>query len=96
MKSIPLPDRWIIFGLLLALNLSAAGYPLDRSELDDYIQAALAEFRVPGLALAVVKDDAVVLAKGYGIREREVKGMSLDQASLLDVDFSELRIVKCE
>src|SRR5262249_29043606 len=27
------------------------------------------EFEVPGLALAIVKDDAVVVAKGYGVRK---------------------------
>ena len=29
----------------------------------------MTSFDVPGLALAVVKDDAVVVAKGYGVRK---------------------------
>jgi CubicO group peptidase (beta-lactamase class C family) len=37
--------------------------------LDGYIGAALRDWEVPGLAIAVVKDDAVVLAKGYGVRK---------------------------
>ena len=38
-------------------------------ELDAYVQSVQKEFEVPGLALAVVKDGKVVLAKGYGIRK---------------------------
>jgi CubicO group peptidase (beta-lactamase class C family) len=36
---------------------------------DEYVTAALRDWEVPGLAIAVVKDDAVVLAKGYGVRK---------------------------
>jgi CubicO group peptidase (beta-lactamase class C family) len=37
-------------------------------EFDYYVQVALSDWRVPGLAIAIVKNDAVVLAKGYGVR----------------------------
>ncbi len=37
--------------------------------LDRYIEQAMDDWDVPGLALAVVKDDRVVLTKGYGVRE---------------------------
>lgn len=37
--------------------------------LDGYVQRVLKDWQVPGLALAVVKDDSVVLARGYGVRE---------------------------
>ncbi len=37
--------------------------------LDGEIQRIMAEWRVPGLAVAVVKDGRVVIAKGYGVRE---------------------------
>ncbi len=40
------------------------------SGLDAYIRKAMAEWQVPGLAIAVVKDDAVVFLKGYGVREK--------------------------
>lgn len=46
--------------------------PADRAarvrELDASIAAAAAEWEVPGLAVAVVKDGEVVLARGYGVR----------------------------
>jgi len=37
-------------------------------DLDAYIARAMREWEVPGLALAIVKDDTVVLAKGYGVK----------------------------
>lgn len=37
--------------------------------LDEYIEQARRAWRAPGLAIAVVKDDAVVFARGYGVRE---------------------------
>src|SRR5262249_52337670 len=46
--------------------------PRDRdrfSGLDAYIRAAMEKWEVPGLAIAVVKDDEVVLARGYGVCE---------------------------
>jgi CubicO group peptidase (beta-lactamase class C family) len=38
-------------------------------ELDDYAAKAGADWKVPGFAIAIVKDDKVVFAKGYGVRE---------------------------
>lgn len=39
------------------------------AELDAYVAKAARDWRIPGLAVAVVKDDSVVFAKGYGVRE---------------------------
>jgi CubicO group peptidase (beta-lactamase class C family) len=39
--------------------------------LDDFINQALKDWKVPGLALAVVQDGKVVLLKGYGYRDLE-------------------------
>lgn len=38
-------------------------------EFDAYIEKAKAEWQVPGLSVAVVKDGKVLLSKGYGVRE---------------------------
>jgi CubicO group peptidase (beta-lactamase class C family) len=38
-------------------------------EIDAYAQKVLTDWNAPGMAIAVVKDDKVVFAKGYGIRE---------------------------
>lgn len=37
--------------------------------LDGYINRAMKQWQIPGMAVAVVKDGKVVVAKGYGVRE---------------------------
>ncbi len=37
--------------------------------LDAYIEKAMKAWEVPGLALAIVKDDSLIYARGYGVRE---------------------------
>lgn len=43
------------------------------SGLDDVLNKALQDFKVPGLAMAVVKDKEAVLVRGYGFRDLENK-----------------------
>ncbi|MBP6210070.1 MAG: serine hydrolase [Anaerolineales bacterium] len=37
--------------------------------IDAFVQQAMQQWNVPGLAMVIVKDDQVLLSKGYGIRE---------------------------
>ncbi|UCH09963.1 MAG: serine hydrolase [Fidelibacterota bacterium] len=37
--------------------------------LDTYIEQAMEDWQLPGLAIAIVKDDEVVYARGFGVRE---------------------------
>ncbi len=39
------------------------------SDLDAYVQKIMVDWKVPGLAVAVVKDGKLVVARGYGVRE---------------------------
>jgi CubicO group peptidase (beta-lactamase class C family) len=56
--------------LLLALVPAAAGaQPAPFRGLDDYITRAMADWDVPGLGLAIVRNDSLVYARGYGVRE---------------------------
>jgi CubicO group peptidase (beta-lactamase class C family) len=65
------------FLLLSVFCAAAAIAPIDRGSaapasppnLDQWVQRAMRTFEVPGIALAIVKDDAVVIAKGYGVRK---------------------------
>jgi CubicO group peptidase (beta-lactamase class C family) len=71
------------FSLLLAVFTLAAGSTapaqdtkpapvLTREqlqELDAWIEKARQEWELPGIAVAIVQGDSVVLAKGYGVRE---------------------------
>lgn len=56
--------------LLAALGSLRAQRTPDLRALDTYIAKARADWRVPGLAVAIVKDGQVVFEKGYGIRHR--------------------------
>jgi CubicO group peptidase (beta-lactamase class C family) len=42
------------------------GFP---ESLDRYIEQAVRDWEVPGLAIAIVRNDSVLVAKGYGVRE---------------------------
>jgi len=54
------------------------------SELDSYIEDARRAWGIPGLAIAVVKDDSVIFARGYG--ERVVgSGEPVDEHTLFAI-----------
>lgn len=38
-------------------------------DFDDLVEASMAEWQVPGLALALIKDHETILLKGYGVRD---------------------------
>lgn len=55
--------------LLIALPASGVAQPASLAGLDVYIESAMADWEVPGLAIAVVKDDEVIYARGFGVTE---------------------------
>ncbi len=57
----------ILTSLAGVRSVAAQGPPLQG--FDDYVNKARAEWEAPGLAIAIVKDDKIVFAKGYGLRE---------------------------
>ena len=71
--------RTQIVPILLAVLAFSKGvqaqdyHPLETAEIDELANKALEAFNVPGMAIAVVKDDEVVHAKGYGIRDINTK-----------------------
>ena len=74
-----------LFAALVALLTAAAAFaaepvpPQELQGLDVYIGHAMADWKVPGLAIAVVKDDKVVWARGFGRR-------NLDEPAPVDAD----------
>lgn len=54
--------------VLLVTSHVVAGQQPSLQRLDEEITRAMREWEVPGLAIAIVKDDALVYAKGYGVR----------------------------
>ena len=66
--------RPIVFALgLITLAVPGSGYGQESQDalvgLDAYVRAAMVDWEVPGLAIAVVQDDSVLFARGYGVRE---------------------------
>jgi CubicO group peptidase (beta-lactamase class C family) len=61
----------LALSLFFLLSPAASAHEKDNplAGLDAYIEKAMRDWDVPGLAIAVVKDDKVILAKGYGVRE---------------------------
>lgn len=63
------------FAFLLLLFFIAPLQPQAQSdvarlkEIDEYAARAMRDWRVPGFAMAIVKDDHVIFAKGYGVRK---------------------------
>jgi CubicO group peptidase (beta-lactamase class C family) len=55
--------------VLFSLSLSAQDLDAKLKEIDEYAAKAGQDWKVPGFAIAIVKDDKVVFAKGYGVRE---------------------------
>ena len=59
-------------GAALVFAIAATGPALfaqgPLGDFDGYVAKAVKDWNVPGLAIAVVKDDSVVFAKGYGVR----------------------------
>lgn len=55
--------------IFVSSNLAQPKLPKNLSKLDNYVASVMQAFDVPGLALAIVKDSKVVLAKGYGVRK---------------------------
>jgi CubicO group peptidase (beta-lactamase class C family) len=66
------PIGWslALLALLFAgMPVAASGPPAHLAALDAEVERVRQAFDVPGIAVAVVKDGEVVLARGYGVRE---------------------------
>lgn len=65
-------QKYRVIGLVLMLfivSFSAVAQDAPLQGFDDYVNKAIKDWDVPGVAIAVVKDDKIVFAKGYGVRE---------------------------
>ena len=59
-----------IFSLIALCFVSlAAGQSAPLTGLDEYIEKARQDWKIPGMAVAVIKDDKIVYAKGFGVRK---------------------------
>jgi CubicO group peptidase (beta-lactamase class C family) len=69
MKTTP---TWVVWGLC-ALTTVVAAHPAagqakePYSGFDAYVNKAIKDWKVPGLSIAIVRNDSVIYAKGYGV-----------------------------
>jgi len=63
-------NRFVVLILMLLVSsLFVAAQDAPLQGFDDYVNKAVKDWEVPGVAIAVIKDDRIVFAKGYGVRE---------------------------
>lgn len=62
-------SRVCVLVLLLVMVAAGRAQNAPPGDLDEYVARAMKTFEVPGMALAIVKDGTVVMAKGYGVRK---------------------------
>jgi CubicO group peptidase (beta-lactamase class C family) len=82
MPGLPKPSRFLSLILLLPLVGLAHGNSLE--DLDDYIEAGMADWGIPGLAVAVIHEDEVIYARGFGVR-KQGESARVDENTLFGV-----------
>ena len=76
----------LLFLLLIAAQLVVA-QQAPGADFDAYVNKAIKDWGVPGVAIAIVKDDRIVMAKGYGVRELN-KPEPVDEKTLFAIGSS--------
>jgi len=64
----PLRTAALCCALLAPLAAGAQRRPAPDADLDAYIAKGMQDWNIPGLSIAIVKNDSVVYAKGFGVR----------------------------
>jgi len=57
---------------------------LNLEDLDTYIEKAYMDWEIPGLAIAIIKDNEVVFSKGYGVTSTE-NGKPVDENTIFGI-----------
>ncbi|MFZ0471752.1 MAG: serine hydrolase domain-containing protein, partial [Bacteroidales bacterium] len=70
--------------LVLLLVISAYSQPITSPEIDSLVNLTMKVFNVPGIAVAVVKDDKVIHLKGYGVSSIAT-GKKMDENTLFAI-----------
>jgi CubicO group peptidase (beta-lactamase class C family) len=76
-----------IIGILLFLFISSVSFAqtAQLDSLDAYFQRSLEMWQVPGMAIAIVKDDSLIFAKGYGVKNIKNKKDVVDANTLFPI-----------
>ena len=66
--------RLRLFAALLVVSIPLAAQRVDPAAVDRLATQTMEAWRLPGMAVAVVKDDRVIYAKGFGVRDLTAGG----------------------
>jgi len=69
----------ILISLYLVLSIPVFSRDLDEKELDAFVKTAMERFKIPGIAIGIIKDNKIRHLKGYGVRD-------INQNELIDAD----------
>ncbi|MBZ0241977.1 MAG: beta-lactamase family protein, partial [Bacteroidales bacterium] len=69
MKSFTPKISILLISLFISLQLTAQVRPEQISRLDSIYTKALSDWNVPGMGIAIVSHDSILLSKGYGITD---------------------------
>ena len=58
---------FLLFFLYVTLTFSQGNEKLEK--IDNYIQKSMNDWKMPGFAVAIVKNDSLIFSKGYGVRD---------------------------
>ena len=68
MKSFQYLSRlFFTIAILLSFSFNLFAQAISSNDIDNLVQKTMQAFNVPGIAVAVVKDDKIVHMKGYGV-----------------------------
>ncbi len=74
MKKFTLSSNLFFISIFLFLGtISINAQTISSVEIDSLVQRTMRTFDVPGIAVAIVKDDKVIHSKGYGVRSLNTK-----------------------
>lgn len=77
--------------------IPCAGQDVTTLKVDEYVKGELLRQRVPGIALAVIKDGQIVLARGYGLANVEhqvpVKPETIFQSGSVGKQFTAMAVM---
>lgn len=76
-----------LFVFVFAFSAGAYAQPAPLAGFEAYAEKARADWDVPGMAVAIVKDDKIVFAKGFGVRKIG-ENVPIDEKTLFAIGSS--------
>lgn len=74
----------VLFFLGLSFSISLQAQNLNVNQLESQIKAGMKDWNIPGLAIAIVKDDQVIYSKGFG-EKKKGSGEKVDDNTMFGI-----------